>query len=280
MAPWNAPTILGVRCFALPIACGNTVVMKASEKCPGLHRLLGDVMADAGLPAGVLNILTHETADAPEVVNALIDHPLTRRINFTGSTRVGRIIAERAARHLKPCLLELGGKASPVVLDDADLDGAVNAARFGAFMNQGQICMSTEKVVVDEKIADAFAEKFAESARGMKVGPPTDQVHIGSVVDRETVEHVGTLVEDAVAKGAKVLCGGVPVTRHMPSRSPRTSRPASVTSTARPCSTRRRCPSAASRPAGVAVSGGMAGINEFTELRWITIEDPAQGYPI
>ncbi len=204
MAPWNAPTILGVRCFALPIACGNTVVMKASEKCPGLHRLLGNVMADAGLPKGVLNILTHDAADAPEVVNALVDHPLTRRINFTGSTRVGRIIAERAAKHLKPCLLELGGKASLVVLDDADLDGAVNAARFGAFMNQGQICMSTEKVVVDQSVADVFAEKFAASASALKVGAPTEQVHIGSVVDRDTVDHVKALIDDAVAKGATV----------------------------------------------------------------------------
>ena len=135
MAPWNAPVILGVRCFAIAIACGNTVVMKASEKCPGLHRLIGDAMIAGGLPAGVLNIVTHAAEDGPEVVNALVDHPLTRRINFTGSTRVGQIIAERAAKHLKPCLLELGGKAPLIVLDDADIGGAVNAANFGAFMN-------------------------------------------------------------------------------------------------------------------------------------------------
>ena len=137
MAPWNAAQILGVRAFALPIACGNTVVLKASEKCPATHRMLGDLMVEAGLPAGVLNVVTHSAADAPEVVNALIDHPGVRRINFTGSTQVGRIIAERAAKHLKPCLLELGGKAPLVVLDDANIAGAVNAANFGAFMNSG-----------------------------------------------------------------------------------------------------------------------------------------------
>ena len=170
MAPWNAPVILGVRAFAMPIACGNTVVMKASEKCPGLHRLIGDCMIDGGLPKGVLNIVTHSAEDGPEVVNALIDHPLTRRINFTGSTRVGQIIAERAAKHLKPCLLELGGKAPLIVLEDADIDGAVNAAIFGAFMNQGQICMSTEKVIVVEAIADAFAAAVRRARRGPEDG--------------------------------------------------------------------------------------------------------------
>lgn len=338
MAPWNAPTILGVRCFALPIACGNTVVMKASEKCPGLHRLLGDVMADAGLPAGVLNILTHEAADAPEVVNALIDHPKTRRINFTGSTRVGKIIAERAARHLKPCLLELGGKASLVVLDDADLDGAVNAARFGAFMNQGQICMSTEKVVVDDRIADAFAEKFAASTSALTVGAPDTPVHIGSVVDRDTVDHVRLLVEDALDKGAKLLCGGVPaagtvmaptivdhVTPDMRIYGEESFGPVTTLIRARDTAhaieiandteyglsaaifgqdTRRalevareiqsgichingptvfdeaQMPFGGVKASGYGRFGGSAGINEFTELRWITIEDPAQGYPI
>ena len=210
MAPWNAPVILGVRSFAMPIACGNTVVMKASEKCPGLHRLIGDAMAEGGLPPGVLNIVTHSAEDGPEVVAALVDHPMTRRINFTGSTRVGQIIAERAAKHLKPCLLELGGKAPLIVLDDADLAGAVNAAGFGAFMNQGQICMSTEKVIVVPEVAEEFATAFAAKADSLVAGQPTEQVHLASVVDVETIDHVRSLVADAVAKGAKVIAGGVP----------------------------------------------------------------------
>ena len=112
-------------------------------------------------------MITNAPEDAAEVVGALIDHPAVRHINFTGSTRVGRIVAERAARHLKPVLLELGGKAPLIVLDDADIDAAVNAAAFGAFMNQGQICMSTERIVVDEKVADEFVKKLSAKAAGL-----------------------------------------------------------------------------------------------------------------
>src|SRR5579883_2096389 len=142
IAPWNAPVILGVRAIAMPLACGNTVVLKASELCPATHSLIGQTMQEAGLPKGVVNVVTNAPADAAAVVEALIAHPAIKRVNFTGSTRVGRIIAELAGRHLKPALLELGGKAPLVVLDDADLDAAVNAAAFGAFAHQGQICMS------------------------------------------------------------------------------------------------------------------------------------------
>ena len=143
IAPWNAPVILGVRALALPLACGNTVVLKASEICPGTHRLIAECLREAGLPPGVLNVITNAPEDAPALIEALISHPAVRRINFTGSTRVGRIIAQIAAKYLKPVLLELGGKAPLLVLDDADIDAAVAAAAFGAFMNQGQICMST-----------------------------------------------------------------------------------------------------------------------------------------
>ena len=146
IAPWNAPVILGVRAIALPLACGNTVVLKASEICPGTHRLIAECLRDAGLPPGVLNVITNAPEDAPALIEMLIGHPAVRRVNFTGSTRVGRIIAQVAAKYLKPALLELGGKAPMIVLDDADIDAAVAAAAFGAFMNQGQICMSTERL--------------------------------------------------------------------------------------------------------------------------------------
>jgi acyl-CoA reductase-like NAD-dependent aldehyde dehydrogenase len=208
IAPWNAPVILGVRAVAMPLACGNTVVLKASELCPATHRLIGTILKDAGLPPGAINVVTNAPADAPAVVEALIAHPKVRRVNFTGSTKVGRIIAQTAAKHLKPVLLELGGKAPLVILDDADLDEAVKAAAFGAFMNQGQICMSTERIVVDNKVADAFIDKFAAKARSLPAGDPRKgNVVLGSMVSKDAVDRVQSLIADAVKKGAKVVAG-------------------------------------------------------------------------
>ena len=209
IAPWNAPIILGVRAIAVPLACGNTVVLKASEQCPRTHALIVEAFVEAGFPEGVVNLVTNAPEDAGEVVGALIDHPAIRRINFTGSTAIGRIIAKRAAEHLKPVLLELGGKAPLIVLEDADLDEAVNAAAFGAFMNQGQICMSTERIIVVEAIADAFAEKFRAKASGLACGDPREgKTPLGAVVDRKTVGHVNALIDDATGKGATLLAGG------------------------------------------------------------------------
>lgn len=209
IAPWNAPVILGTRALAMPLACGNTVVLKASELCPGTHRLIAECLLEAGLPAGVVNVVTNAPEDAAAVVEALIAHPAVRRINFTGSTRVGRIIAETAARHLKPVLLELGGKAPMLVLDDADLDEAVKAAAFGAFMNQGQICMSTERLVVDRKVADDFVGKFAAKASTLVAGDPhKGNTPLGAVVSKEAVLKVQDLIKDATGKGAKLVAGG------------------------------------------------------------------------
>lgn len=209
IAPWNAPIILGVRAIAVPLACGNCVILKASEICPRTHELIIEAFAAAGFPYGVVNIVTNSPADAAAVVGALIDAPAVRRINFTGSTHVGRIIAKRAAEHLKPCLLELGGKAPLVVLEDADLDEAVKAAAFGAFMNQGQICMSTERIIVVEEVAQAFTELFAAKAKSMVTGDPRDgSAQLGAVVDQKTVNHVNDLIDDAMVKGATLLSGG------------------------------------------------------------------------
>ncbi len=208
IAPWNAPVILGVRAIAMPLACGNTVVFKASEMCPATHRLIGTVMREAGIPAGVVNVVTNAPADAARVVETLIAHPAVRRINFTGSTKVGRIIAETAARYLKPVLLELGGKAPMIVLDDADLDAAVNAAAFGCYANMGQICMSTERLVVDQSIADTFVEKLAAKARSLPHGNPRDHVILGALVTQEAATRNKELLDDAVAKGARVVAGG------------------------------------------------------------------------
>lgn len=209
IAPWNAPIILGVRAIAVPLACGNAVILKASEQCPRTHALIIEAFAEAGFPEGVVNVVTNAPKDAADVVGALIDAPQVKRINFTGSTAVGRIIAVRAAQHLKPCLLELGGKAPLIVLEDADLDEAVKAAAFGAFMNQGQICMSTERIIVVEAVADAFAEKFKEKVSAMPVGDPREgTTPLGAVVDAKTVAHCQSLIDDALAKGAQLLTGG------------------------------------------------------------------------
>ena len=209
IAPWNAPVILGARAIAMPLACGNTVVLKASEMCPGTHRLIGDIFREAGFPPGVVNVVTNAPKDAGAVVDALIAHKAVRRVNFTGSSRVGKIIAKKCAEYLKPVLLELGGKSPLVVLDDADLDEAVNAAAFGAFANQGQICMSTERIVVDDKIADEFVKRFAAKAKSLSVGDPREgKAILGSVVDRSAADRVTSLVLDAVAKGASLLAGG------------------------------------------------------------------------
>jgi acyl-CoA reductase-like NAD-dependent aldehyde dehydrogenase len=207
IAPWNAPVILGVRAIAMPLACGNTVILKASEMCPATHRLIGDVMNAAGLGQGVVNVVTNAPEDASAIVEALIAHPVVRRVNFTGSTRVGRIVAEAAARHLKPVLLELGGKAPLIVLDDADLDEAVKAAAFGAFFNQGQICMSTERVVVDAAVADDFASRFAVKASAFAAGDPRGA--LGAIIGPEAVARIEGLIRDALHKGARLLAGGL-----------------------------------------------------------------------
>jgi vanillin dehydrogenase len=155
IAPWNAPLILGMRAVAAPLAFGNTVVFKASEESPGTHLAIAEIFSEAGFPNGVINVITNSPAKAAEVVDELICHSRTRRINFTGSTRVGRIIAEKAGRQLKRVLLELGGKAPMIVFEDADIS-AVAAANFGAFVNQGQICRSTERIVIESGVADVF----------------------------------------------------------------------------------------------------------------------------
>ena len=338
IAPWNAPIILGVRAIAVPLACGNTVILKASELCPRTHSLIIEAFAGAGFPAGVVNIVTNAPKDAADVVGALIDHPFVRRINFTGSTAVGRIVAKRAAEHLKPCLLELGGKAPLIVLEDADLDEAVKAAAFGAFMNQGQICMSTERIIVVDAVAADFVKRFAVKAKSMATGDPREgKTPLGAVVDQKTVKHVNSLIDDATAKGATVVAGSKADDVLMPAtvvdgvtQSMNIYRDESfgpvvgiirakdeadairiandseyglaaavfTRDTARGLRVARQIHSGichingptvhdeAQMPfGGVGASGygrfgGKAGIEQFTELRWITIETQAGHFPI
>lgn len=338
IAPWNAPIILGVRAVAVALACGNSVILKASELCPGTHGLIVEALAEAGFPEGAVNAVTNAPEDAADVVGALIDHPLVKRINFTGSTPVGRVIAKRAAEHLKPCLLELGGKAPLIVLEDADLDEAVKAAAFGAYMNQGQICMSTERLIVVDAVAEEFAAKLTKKVSSMPSGDPREgNTPLGAVIGMNTVERVNALIDDAQGKGASLLAGGkgedvlMPatlldgVTEEMKLYSDESFGPvlsmirardeadairvandseyglsASVFTrdTARGLKVARQVESGICHVNGPTVAdeaqmpfggvgasgygrfGGKAGIDSFTELRWITMASEPGHYPI
>ncbi|SPF06930.1 aldehyde dehydrogenase family protein [Streptomyces sp. MA5143a] len=209
-APWNAPVILGVRAVAAPLAAGNTVVVKPSEDAPiACGLLVADVFREAGLPDGVLNVITNAPEDAAEIAEALISDERVRAVNFTGSTNVGRIIGEHAARHLKPAVLELGGKNAVIVLDDADVDYAVDAVTFSVFMNAGQICMSGDRILVHESLAEEFAQKFTAKVATLRAGDPGHpHTVVGPLVTASAAERIAALVQDAVAKGATVLTGG------------------------------------------------------------------------
>lgn len=209
IAPWNAPLILGTRAVATPLALGNTVIFKASEECPRTQAAIVQVLRDAGVPEGAVVLLTNRPEDGKLIVERLIDDPRVKHVNFTGSSAVGRSIAVRAAGHFKRTVLELGGKAPFVVLDDADLDEAAAAANFGAFMNSGQICMSTERVIAHSSVVEEFSAKLAERAKALTLGDPAlPTTHVGPVVSLKAAERIRGLIADAVAKGATLLAGG------------------------------------------------------------------------
>ncbi|PTQ65075.1 aldehyde dehydrogenase [Celeribacter persicus] len=210
MVPWNGPVVLAARAIAYPLVCGNTVVFRASETSPKTHELIAEAVYAAGFPPSTLNFITNDPKDAPELVEAMIAHPAVRRVNFTGSTHVGRIIAEHCGRYLKRCVMELGDKSPMVVLDDADIEGAVNATIFGAFLYQGQICMTTERVIVDESIADRFVDRLAERAKTLEAGDPRVQAAcaLGPIINQNAADRLNGLLEDAVSKGATVRAGG------------------------------------------------------------------------
>jgi acyl-CoA reductase-like NAD-dependent aldehyde dehydrogenase len=210
IAPWNAALILSARSIAVPLALGNTVVLKPSEHSPVAGGLLwGEIFSEAGLPAGVLNVVTHAPGDAAPIGDELVENRAVRRINFTGSTETGRRLAEAAGRNLKRIVLELGGYNPLIVLADADLDYAVNASAFGAFLHQGQICMSARKIIVERPIADELTARLAEKAKTLKTGDPKEpDTIIGPLIDEAALNMVKGRVADAVAKGAKVLAGG------------------------------------------------------------------------
>ncbi len=211
ISPWNFPAILTSRGIAFALAAGNTVVLKPSEETPYCGGLLfAEIFEEAGVPGGVLNVITCSRDNVAIVGEELIEHPLVKGVSFTGSTAVGRGIAARAGAHLKKCCVELGGKDALIVCDDADMDRATGAANFGSFMHQGQICMSVEKILVQETIMQEFLERFKDRASRLKVGDPTKELDhiIGPLINDRQVIKVKSQIEDAVAKGGKIVLGG------------------------------------------------------------------------
>lgn len=209
IAPWNAPIILSIRAFITPIVCGNTVVLKASESSPYTQYLVADCFREAGLPPGVLNFICCPRTSAAAVTETMVAHDAVTRINFTGSTAVGRIISNMCAKYLKPVVLELGGKAPMVVLDDANLEEACKAAAFGAMMHQGQICMSTERVIVHRSVAQKFKELFQAKINSLYSADPKQdpKAPIGSLITQAAGRRVKGLLDDAMSKGANILGG-------------------------------------------------------------------------
>jgi acyl-CoA reductase-like NAD-dependent aldehyde dehydrogenase len=209
-APFNVPYILGSRSFAVPMAYGNTIVLKPSEEAPLTGGLvLAEIFDEAGLPPGVLNVITSTREDAEEVGDEMISHPAVRRVSFTGSTEVGRIVGEKAGRHLKRAVLELGGKDPLIILGDSDIEYALDAATWGAFLHQGEICMSTERIIIEKKIANEFTEKLKKRAESLPMGDPTNPATaIGPLINRRALEKVHSHVEEAVAAGAHLVTGG------------------------------------------------------------------------
>ena len=210
IAPWNAALILSARSIAAPLALGNAVVLKPSELSPYVGGLLwGEIFAEAGLPEGVLNIVTHAPGEAAPIGDEFAENPAVRVINFTGSTATGRRVAEAAGRNLKRVVLELGGSNPLIVLADADVEYAVDAAAFGSFLHQGQICMSARRILVEEPIADEFVARLVEKTKTLKAGDPKEQdTIIGPLITEDAVAMVRSRVDDAVQKGAKLLAGG------------------------------------------------------------------------
>jgi len=283
IAPWNAPIILGTRAISTALACGNSVILKASEVCPRTHEIIIECLAEAGFPENVVNVVTNAPEDAPEVVGALIDHPAVKRINFTGSTEVGRIIAKRAAEHLKPCLLELGGKAPLIVLEDADLDEAVKAADFQTIkkvnaliddaLSKGATLLAGgkgESVVMDATVLDNVTsdmriyseESFGPIVAMIRAKDEADAVRIAN--DSEYGLSASVFTQNA-GRGLKIasqihsgICHVNGATVHDEAQMPFGGVGAS----------------------GYGRFGGKAGIDSFTELRWITVETEPGHFPI
>ncbi|HWS36304.1 MAG TPA: aldehyde dehydrogenase family protein [Actinoplanes sp.] len=218
IAPWNASLVLAGRALVAPIATGNTVVLKPSEEAPYTGGAFwAALLADAGLPPGVLNVVTHAPGEAGAVVEALIADPRVRRISFTGSTVTGRRVAESAGRHLKRAVLQLGGHNPLIVLGDSPMSAAVDAAVYGAFVHSGQTCMCARRIIVERTVMPDFAALFVDKASRLPVGDPSDPATvIGPVINEWALSLLERRVREAVDLGARLLTGGVPAGRCLP----------------------------------------------------------------
>jgi acyl-CoA reductase-like NAD-dependent aldehyde dehydrogenase len=207
ISPWNFPFQLANRSIAPALACGNAIVVKPASDTPVTGgTLLAKLYEEAGLPKGVFNVII---GAGSAIGDALVGHPIPRVISFTGSTPVGAHIAELCGKHVKRTCLELGGNAPFVVLADADVDAAVDAAIAGKFMHQGQICMAINRILVDREIYEAFAERFTARARALKVGGRDDAATaIGPIINRLQLDTILEKVETIKRAGARVLLDG------------------------------------------------------------------------
>ncbi|MFF4714874.1 aldehyde dehydrogenase family protein [Streptomyces eurythermus] len=207
ISPFNFPFLLSLKSVAPALALGNAVVLKPHQNTPiAGGTLIAKIFEDAGLPGGLLNVLV---TDIAEIGDAFIEHPVPKLISFTGSDKVGRHVATVCARNFKRSILELGGNSALVVLDDADIDYAVDAAVFSRFVHQGQVCMAANRVLVDRSVQEEFTEKFVAKVRSLKVGDPRDpQTVIGPVINSAQAAAISGTVEQALAEGATALVHG------------------------------------------------------------------------
>ncbi|KAF7348558.1 Aldedh domain-containing protein [Mycena venus] len=211
ISPWNAPFTLSIRAIAAPIMCGNTVVLKSSEFSPRTQALAVQLLHEAGFPNGVINYISMSRESSPALTAQIIGHPLVRKINFTGSDRVGRIIATEAAKYLKPTILELGGKAPAVVLNDASIPDAAKAIVWGAMLHSGQICMSTERVIVQRGAAEALIAQVKDLSAALTAGDlqkaESKNAKLGPLFTEGSAENVVSMISEAQAAGAELLLG-------------------------------------------------------------------------
>ena len=208
--PWNGAFYLAWRTFLLPMAFGNTTVIKPSEEAPMSAGLMhAEILEEAGFPAGTFNVVTHAPGEAAAIAEVFFESRAVRCINFTGSDKTARILGERAGRALKRMVLELGGFNPMIILADADMENAVNAASFGAFFHQGQVCMNTRKVYVDRSIHDEFVAQLVAKTQTLKLGDPIDpSVIIGPLINDRALKQTEERVRDAVERGAHIATGG------------------------------------------------------------------------
>ncbi|MEV5782166.1 aldehyde dehydrogenase family protein [Streptomyces sp. NPDC048448] len=207
ISPFNFPFLLSLKSVAPALALGNGVVLKPHQNTPIVGgSLVAKIFEDAGLPGGLLNVVI---TDIAEIGDAFIEHPVPKVISFTGSDKVGRHVATVCASHFKNAVLELGGNSALVVLDDADIDYAVDAAVFSRYVHQGQVCMAANRVLVDRSVADEFTEKFVAKVRTLKVGDPSDpRTIIGPVINSSQADAITGAVDQAIAEGATALVHG------------------------------------------------------------------------